>query len=72
MSRLTLEQILILNLQGKIPEGSMAYSRKEDAYLALKKWTGQDFGDDIERWEKWVKENGLPILDSYIKESSNK
>jgi hypothetical protein len=52
MTRLTLEQILILNLQERIPEGSTAYTKKEDAYLALKKYTGQDFGNDIEKMEK--------------------
>ncbi len=70
MTRLTLEQILILNLQERIPEGSMVYTKKEDAYLALKKYTGQDFGSDIEKWKKWVEENGLPNLDSLINASS--
>lgn len=70
MTRLTLEQILILNLQERIPEGSMAYTKKEDAYLALKKYTGQDFGNDIEKWKSWVEENGLSILDSLKNESS--
>ena len=70
MSRLTLDEFLILNLQEKIPEDAMGYSKKENAYLELKKYTGQDFGDDIEKWKKWVEENGLPLLATSLKESS--
>ena len=62
MTRLTLEQILIFNLKQKLSEGSMAYMKKDKAYLTLKKYTGQDFGDAIEKWEKWVEDNGLPFL----------
>ena len=70
MTRLTLEQILILNLKQKLPEGSMAYMQKNEAYLALKKCTGQDFGDDIDKWQKWVEDNRLPHLFSSLNESN--
>ena len=63
MPRLTLEEIYILSLREKLPEGSMAYMTKESAYLELKKWTGQDFGYDANKWEQWIKDNGLPPMD---------
>jgi hypothetical protein len=62
MSRLTPEQRAILNLRGEIPEGTMAYLTREDAYALLKKHTNQDFGYDADKWEKWIEENGLPML----------
>lgn len=69
MTRLTLEEIYISNLKERIPEGSMAYMTKEDAYIELKKWTGQDFGYDADKWEQWIKDNGLPLMDILPKKS---
>jgi hypothetical protein len=58
MSRLTLEQILLLNLEQKIPEeDAMVYCSREQAYEWLKENTGQDFGYDVEAWKQWFKEN---------------
>ncbi len=36
MTHLTLEQILIFNLKQKLSEGSMAYMKKDEAYLTLR------------------------------------
>jgi hypothetical protein len=63
MSRLSYEEILIANLKQELYPDEMSYMSKEIAYGWLKKHTGQDFGDDIEAWEKWVLENGLPDED---------
>jgi hypothetical protein len=30
---------------------------KEQAYAELKEISGQDFGMDLEKWEKWVNKN---------------
>jgi hypothetical protein len=58
MSRLTLQQTFLLNLKQEIPEWDMmSYMTREEAYEALKKHTGQDFGYDIEAWERWFREN---------------
>jgi len=62
MTRLTLDEIYILSLKEELPEGSVAYMTKEDAYNSLKKWTGQDFGYDADKWEQWVDDNGLPLM----------
>jgi hypothetical protein len=62
MTRLTLEEIFIKNIKQELPEASMAYMTKEAAYAARKKWTGQDFGYDAEKWKKWIDENGIPLL----------
>lgn len=71
MSRLTLEEILIANLNEKLHQGTMPYMTKESAYQALKKWTGQDFGYDSTKWEEWINENGLPLLDTTVEEKKN-
>lgn len=62
MTRLKLGQMFIKNLKEEIGEGSTAHMTKEDAYYALKKWTGQDFGYDADKWKKWIEDNGFPIL----------
>jgi len=30
---------------------------KKEPLRELQYWTGQDFGDDVEKWEKWIEEN---------------
>jgi hypothetical protein len=30
---------------------------KKEALRWLRYWTGQDFGDDVQKWEKWIEEN---------------
>ena len=55
--RLTPIERLLRNFRGDIP----SYMRREFlpkdlAYEKLKAMTGQDFGDDYERWESWIQE----------------
>ena len=55
--RLTPIERLLKNFKGEIP----AYMRREFlpkdvAYEKLKEMTGQDFGANIEQWEKWIQE----------------
>jgi len=55
--RLTPVEWLLKNLKGEIP----AYMRREYlpkavAYEELKQMTGQDFGDNVELWETWIRE----------------
>lgn len=57
MSQLSLLEGLLLNLKGEIEERRREYLPREDAYRSLKLHTGQDFGDDIEKWEAWIKTN---------------
>jgi len=56
MARLTLEQILIGNLKQIIPKEAMMYLAQENAIERLKQITGQDFGYDVEAWEKYLKD----------------
>lgn len=58
MSRLTLYQGLLLNLEGKV-RGGRAYLPKQEAYRKLKQLTGQDFGDDAPAWRRWLIAQGL-------------
>src|SRR5271157_3719674 len=30
---------------------------KREALQQLRYWTGQDFGDDVEKWQEWIEEN---------------
>jgi hypothetical protein len=55
MSRLTLAQLALANFKQLIPPGERGYCSREKALERLKRWTGQDFGDDIRAWEKWVR-----------------
>jgi hypothetical protein len=56
MSHLTLSQILVLNLEGKIPpERTRQYLTKEKALEELRHRTGQDFGYDVDAWKRWFK-----------------
>jgi hypothetical protein len=50
MTRLTLEQLLLANLEERMPIGGWGYMTKEDAYESLKEMTGQDFGYDLKAW----------------------
>lgn len=62
MSRLTLEQILIFNLDQRISEDDrMTYMTREDAYETLKECTCQDFGYDAKAWKKWFRENEFEV-----------
>ena len=58
-TRLTYPRMLLLNLQGKIPEGRREHRTKEQALEALRKLTDQDFGDDVEAWKRWLREHEL-------------
>ena len=59
MSRVTLLQVLLLNLEGKIQPGSeREYLPKEEARKRLVALTGQDFGYDVQAWRAWLRRVG--------------
>lgn len=54
--RLTPIKLCIKNLKGEIPTYMQReYRSKEQAISMLKAMTGQDFGEDVEQWEQWIK-----------------
>ena len=57
MSRITLFQGLLMNLNQSIEVNRREYLTREEAYQQLKSLSGQDFGYDVESWKKWLKEN---------------
>ena len=59
MSRITPFQGLLMNLTEEIAKGRREYLSKEAAYEKLKEFPGQDFGYDVEKWKKWLRENRL-------------
>ena len=61
MSQLTPLELLLVNLKGEIQQRQRGYLPKEQAYEALKFHTGQDFGDNIEKWEAWIRANPMSI-----------
>jgi hypothetical protein len=65
MPRLNYPKILLLNLEVDVPITSRAYVGKEKAYELLKIGTGQDFGDDVAAWEKWLNDNSLDLQRIY-------
>ena len=59
MSQLMPLEVLLLNLKQEIsPVRRREYLPKERALQLLKEWTGQDFGDDVAAWERWIAEHG--------------
>jgi hypothetical protein len=56
MSRLTLLQGLLMNLEESISSSRREYLPKHVAYEQLKQRTGQDFGYDVHAWRIWLKE----------------
>jgi hypothetical protein len=53
---LTPEQRLLRNLAGEIESHRREYLSKDEAYVQLKKMTGQDFGYDVEKWRDWFRQ----------------
>ena len=45
------------NLRQEIHPDSRAYLSREDAYVQLRRATGQDFGYDADAWERWIMQN---------------
>jgi hypothetical protein len=56
MTRLKAEQILLLNLEQKIPDDALVYCSRDLAHRELKEMTGQDFGYDVAAWKRWFKD----------------
>lgn len=50
-----------MRAKGEIEERRREYVPKAAAYQSLKSHTGQDFGDDIDKWEAWIKANPQSI-----------
>lgn len=58
--RATLHDQCIFHLAGGHIEDSLyGNMTPQEALMALKNITSQDFGYDIEAWKKWFKENDL-------------
>lgn len=57
MSRIRLFQGLLMNIKGEIQPGRREFLPKKEALEMLKRKTGQDFGEDVSAWEKWVEKN---------------
>ncbi len=60
MSRISIFRGLLLNLEQKVPESRRRlYLSKEQALEALRRKTGQDFGENVAAWRAWLKSQGL-------------
>jgi hypothetical protein len=59
MSLLSPHERLFLCLAGRIADTRLEYCSKDQAYERLKNLTGQDFGNDLEKWKQWLTRNGL-------------
>lgn len=60
MSRLSLEEICLMNLEGRFNRArdTRWYLTPEEAMGNLKRLTGEDFGLDAARWRQWLKRRG--------------
>ena len=68
----TWEERLLLNLKQEIPQHYGEYRTREEAYETLKWVTGEDFGYDIEAWERWFSENDLETAFKGVKDNLEK
>ncbi|MBX3080265.1 MAG: hypothetical protein KF716_01440 [Anaerolineae bacterium] len=59
MTRATPYQLLLINLEQSLPKNALGYTSKESAYEGLKRLSGEDFGDDVAAWKKWLKDHKL-------------
>ena len=50
-------RISVMILRGENPLEASTDERKQSARAHLMKVTGQDFGLDADKWEKWLKAN---------------
>jgi hypothetical protein len=49
---------LLLNLEGSIdPARRREYLPKEKALDLLRKWSGRDFGYEVESWRAWIRQH---------------
>lgn len=49
--------VLLFNLAGMLSEKSPYYQPRQEVYRQLCEMTGQDFGYDVARWQRWGREN---------------
>ncbi|MDX1990797.1 MAG: hypothetical protein SF029_00310 [bacterium] len=68
MSRMTLEEIYLANLEEKRIQAHMS---KEAAYEALKTLTNQDFGYDVAAWRQWFREHAATPEDTPHEEKTS-
>jgi hypothetical protein len=57
MCRLYPDEIVLLNLDGKVRRNSRIFRSKEAAYKILKELTGKDFGYNVRAWRRWLKKH---------------
>ena len=62
MGRIMFLQGLLQNFKGLTHPRGRRYIPKETAYEYLKKHTGQDFGEDFDAWEQWIRDHPRSIL----------
>lgn len=55
--RLLPHQIYLLVLRGQTFIGRRPLPSPKEAVQSLRHLTGQDFGNDADKWAKWIKEN---------------
>lgn len=55
MARPTYDEIVLLNLEGKVRRNLRIFHSKETAHKILKKLTGKDFDYNIKAWRRWLK-----------------
>ncbi len=66
MPRVTFMQSLLNNLKGTNEPEKRSYLPREEAYELLKYHTGQDFGQNIDMWEQWLREHPSSIHEKEI------
>lgn len=57
MTTLKWNDLLLANLRQQLRTTQIGYMTREEAYLTLKEYTGQDFNYDVKAWAKWLKNN---------------
>ena len=55
MSLSGIYQLLLHGLEGMSDPNTLHYVSREAAYQELKERTGQDFGQDVEKWREYIR-----------------
>jgi hypothetical protein len=50
------EQLALINLRGEVHPSEREYMTREEAFEMLRETAEVDFGEDVEKWEEWVKD----------------
>jgi len=62
LTQLYPSELCFFNLRGELPVWMRGYGSPESIMGFLKRWTDEDFGECVEKWEAYIWHVGIPKL----------